>query len=233
LLHNERAVVLNPSDEAAWWNLGIAATALGRWRQAGEAWRACGIDAPNGDEPLTMDLGSVPIRLNPKGDAEVVWCTRIDPARAIIRSVPLPESSYRCGDLVLHDGARTGSRVVEGVEIPVFDELALLQPSHLGTFTVRISGLGASEAETLVTRASDVGIECEDWTANIQTLCRACSEGRIDHAHQRPDESEWRTFGVAAQSSSAVREIFEPLVAAVPGARVESVDCALSPLPLQ
>jgi tetratricopeptide (TPR) repeat protein len=85
LTHNERAVELDPSDEAAWWNLGIAATALGTWSRARDAWRACGIDVPDGDGPLEMDFGQVPIRLNPDTTAEVVWCRRIDPA---------PEASF-------------------------------------------------------------------------------------------------------------------------------------------
>jgi len=233
LEHSERAIELNPSDEAAWWNLGIAATALGRWRRAREAWRKCGIDVPDGDTAPMMDLGSVPIRLNPATDAEVVWCTRIDPARAIILNVPLPESGHRCGDLVLHDGARNGTRVVDGVELPVFDELSLLQPSALGTFIVRVSGLTLSEAEDLVSKASAARIECEDWTANIQPLCKACSEGTVEHAHESPDTSNSRTLGVGAESSEAVRGTFEPLVASIPGAVVTSVDCALPPLPVQ
>src|SRR5262249_22308933 len=41
---NLRATELDPTNEAAWWNLGIAATALGRWRIARSAWRGFGID---------------------------------------------------------------------------------------------------------------------------------------------------------------------------------------------
>lgn len=84
LEHNEKAVELNPSDEAAWWNLGIAATALRKWSRARDAWRACGIDVPDGDGPAAMELDPVPIRLNPDAEAEVIWCKRIDPARAIV-----------------------------------------------------------------------------------------------------------------------------------------------------
>ncbi len=91
LRHNRRAVELDSSDEAAWWNLGIAATALGEWREARAAWRACGIEIPEGDGPPDLDFGLVPIRLDPAGCGEVVWCRRIDPARAVIRNVPLPE----------------------------------------------------------------------------------------------------------------------------------------------
>jgi hypothetical protein len=233
LTHNERAVELNPSDEGAWWNLGIAATGLGNWQRAREAWKSCGIDVPDGEGPPEMDFGTTPIRLNPSIDAEVVWCKRIDPARAVILSVPLPESAHRCGDVVLHDGARNGSRVFHGVEVPVFDELQLLQPSPLGTFIIRLAGVTASEAEELTQAAAVAGVEAEDWTANIQSLCKNCSEGKVDHAHGPVEDSTNRIIGIAATSDAAIRSVIEPLIEAVPSAVIETIDCALPPLPIQ
>lgn len=233
LHHNERAVELNPSDEGAWWNLGIAATALEAWDRAREAWRACGIDVPAGDGPLEMDFGPVPIRLNPETDAEVVWCKRIDPARGVILNVPLPESGHRCGDVVLHDGARNGSRVLGGVEVAVFDELALLKPSHLGTYIVRVGGVTASQVEDLVRQAATEGMEGEDWTANVRSLCKRCSEGTVDHSHDPPEVETSRTIGFAAASDAAIRSVIEPFIASIPAAVIETVDCALPPLPVQ
>jgi hypothetical protein len=233
LAHNENAVELNPSDEAAWWNLGIAATALGKWSRAREAWRACGIDVPDGDGPVEMELGPVPIRLNPDAEAEVVWCKRIDPARAIVWNIPLPESGHRCGDLVLHDGAGNGSRVSGGVEVPVFDELVLLQPSSLGTFIVTITGLTSVEAEHLVDAAAEDELEIEDWSTRIQWLCRACSEGRVEHTHDdTTTESETR-FGVAASSEVQLRRFLGKMLELSSGATLQSVECAIAPTPVQ
>lgn len=59
----QRAAQLVTDDYPTWWNLGIAATALGDWSLARKAWRRCGIDIPDGEgeiEPLA--LGLVPIR---------------------------------------------------------------------------------------------------------------------------------------------------------------------------
>ena len=47
LTQNERAVKLDAGNEAAWWNLGIAATALGRWDVARFAWRGYGMEVPD------------------------------------------------------------------------------------------------------------------------------------------------------------------------------------------
>lgn len=123
---NQRATQLNSKDKAAWWNLGIAATALGKWSLARYAWKSFGINVPEGDDELIISLAPVPIRLDLNNTREVVWCSRIDPARAIVQSVPLPSSQHRYGDLVLHDGAPHGYRVIRGKQIPVFDEIQLL-----------------------------------------------------------------------------------------------------------
>src|SRR5260370_35968216 len=44
LTFNQRAASLSSDDQAAWWNLGIAATALHNWSIARQAWAACGIE---------------------------------------------------------------------------------------------------------------------------------------------------------------------------------------------
>src|SRR5947207_15567162 len=49
---NRRAAAQDPSNQAAWWNMGIAATALGRWNLARSAWRGYGIKVPDGDGPV-------------------------------------------------------------------------------------------------------------------------------------------------------------------------------------
>ena len=46
----------------------------------------------------------------------------------------------------MHDGSREGTRTLNGEEVPVFNELAILQPSHFGTYVVKIDGVGETEA---------------------------------------------------------------------------------------
>ncbi len=117
------AAELDPKNEPAWWNLGIAATALGDWAAAQRAWAGYGIVIPRGEGPLEMGLGAVPIRIDPNGKPEVVWCARLDPARARIASVPFPESGRGCGDVLLTDGAPRGYREYRGRQVPVLNEL--------------------------------------------------------------------------------------------------------------
>src|SRR5262249_52365085 len=46
---NRKAVERDSSDKPAWWNLGIAATALGDWPEARRAWTAYGVQLPPGE----------------------------------------------------------------------------------------------------------------------------------------------------------------------------------------
>jgi hypothetical protein len=169
---NQRAVELFTPENAtafdgvnpAAWNLGIAATALGDWATARRAWTAYGIDGVEaGSEPIDMDFGYVPIRVNPDrpslphqvvpdfGDTEVVWCWRRSPAHAVISNVPFPASGHRFRDVVLHDGEPKGTRQYGEQEVAVFDELARLKSSDLPTWQAQLTGAGQAE---------DCGVGC-------------------------------------------------------------------------
>ena len=202
---NQRAVLYDPKDEAAWWNLGIAATAVGNWAEARRAWEGYGITIPDGDGPIEMTMGPTPVRVNPAVTPEVVWCTRIDPARAIIRSVPLPKSERRYGDLILHDGEPKGYRKVGATEVPVFDELAVLEPSGYSTYEVVIEAHDEVDRQALVDLGETLELGVEDWS-NVRMLCKACSEGRphSDHDVQPPGEGPLVRYGFGAHSESAV-----------------------------
>lgn len=219
---NRRAAELAPADEAAWWNLGIAATALGRWEDARAAWRACGIEVPAGEGPIEMNLGMVPVRLAPAGAAEVVWCERLDPARAVVRNVPLPASGRRWGDLVLHDGAVNGYRKVGEREYGVFDELALLEASSFRTFEILLEALSEEDQERLLGSAEDMGAAAENWSRSIRYLCRQCSEGR-PHARHDAELQEDRPelgFGVAARDEDHLARVLSEWAGMVGGERV-------------
>ncbi|HEX5084750.1 MAG TPA: tetratricopeptide repeat protein [Blastocatellia bacterium] len=227
---NQNAVAVDPSEPEAWWNLGIAATALEDWAEARRAWKGFGIEIPEGEGPIEMELGLTPIRINPFDEAEVVWCRRIDPARAIIDCVPLPQSDHRFGDLLLHDGAPNGFRKVGENEVPVFDEIQLIASSEFGTFEVIVSGVGPEDVESLSDLASERGLAAEDWSSNLRIICRACSEGSLvgKHTHDM-DQTDYRRIGFAALSEIQAREILRKWLAEKRLAKIEEIDCLLEP----
>ena len=151
-----------------------------------------------------MDFGLTPIRINPDSKGEVVWARRIDPARAILTSIPLPESNHRHGDLVLHDGAPTGYRVLDGEELAVFNELDLLAPGKAGTYEVTVEVANIDDLVAFETTFERLGCATEDWST-IRMLCVACSEGR-PHAHPEPQVEGIHRFAVAASSRKTVEQ---------------------------
>lgn len=206
---NREATGLIRSDEEdpAWWNLGIAATALRDWDTAREAWQRYGIEIPSGSGPIEVDFGPTPIRIDPGNSPEVVWSSRIDPARAVVLNVPFPESGHRCGDIVLHDGVPNGERVVDGRSFVVFDELERWEASPTPTIRAEVVCADESDSHALTAGFDESHLTAEDWRLEVTMLCEACSTGRPHapyEAHDAP--GMWatdRVFGIAAELQPA------------------------------
>jgi tetratricopeptide (TPR) repeat protein len=218
LAFNRRAAELAADDEASWWNLGIAATALGQWAEARRAWARCGMDVPPGDEPPEFNWGHTPVRLDPDGEAEVVWARRLDPARARIVSVPLPASPFRWGDAVLLDGAPDGERVVDGRSYPVFNVLQRLQPSGLRTFVLELATSDPGSLAALEACAAERGGAAEDWGSVTSILCRECSRGTPHEHPAGPAPPAHPHCGLAARDHAHADEIIAAWLAASPHA---------------
>ena len=216
--HNRHATELQPDDEASWWNLGIAATALADWDTARRAWTACGIEVPAGSGPPQFNWGRTPVRLNPDTDGEVVWARRIDPARAQIINVPLPTSGFRWGDIVLNDGAVEGERVVDGRSYPVFNVLQRLEVSPFRTFIIELATTDDIALAALEQCATDRGAAAEDWGSCTSILCRDCSYGR---PHQHTDSRSNPAHphcGLAARDHGHADDVINAWLAAAPTA---------------
>ena len=182
---NLRAIEISSAvEDPAWWNLGIAATAIRDWDLARRAWQGYGLEIDGGTGEVRCNYGSAPVRL-PAPNAEVVWGDRLDPARVIIRSIPLPSSGYRWGDIVLHDGVPNGERDIAGIVYPVFDVLERWSPSEIPTLSVHARCSSDEDARALVELFEAKQFGAEDWTTNVRQLCKSCSEG-LPSGHDHP-----------------------------------------------
>lgn len=232
LEHNRRSLALREDfDEASHWNAGIAATALGDWRQARAHWGACGIQLPPGEGPVDADFGIVSLRLNPWGDGETLFARRVDVVRAQLLNVPLPTSGFRCGDIVLHDGAATGRREYGQQVVPVFNALQRLEASPYRTFVVFLES-DAAGIDALGALPHPGVASIEDWTESIVHLCLRCSHGLV-HTHQA-DQSDWnrqRNLGIAALAREHVDALLASWTAQDPARRVEGVEAPEHALP--
>lgn len=206
---NQRASRLAPDDQGAWWNLGIAATALGRWPEARRAWEHCGIKDPGGADPPDYKFGRTALRLDPDGDGEVVWGPRLDPARARLTNIPLPSSRFRWGDIVLHDGAIEGHRIFNDVKYGVFNVLQRLVPSLMPTFIVELASVDDAAVLALAEIADDMGGAAENWGTSTRILCRQCSFG-APHLHDEvPTTPAHPHCGLVAPSRAVARLILD------------------------
>lgn len=216
---NAHAAALGGGEgDPALWNLGIAATGLRAWDAARNAWRRFGIEVPEGTGELRMQWGATPVRLHTNG--EVTWGQRIDPARAIVKNVPLPESGHRWGDVVLHDGAPHGERRAFGKVYPVFDELERWQPSDIPTLEVSVTVVADTDAQALTELFDKAGFAAQDWTSTTRQLCKQCSEGLPPESHDHfpaPAAAD-RRFGLAAPPDKATC-LLADWAAALPGSR--------------
>lgn len=229
---NLEAVRLDPSSEAAIWNAGIAATALGEWGHARSAWKQYGINIGEGEGPVDYPIGATPVRVAVDGEPEVVWTRRIDPARAVIESVPLAASGRRHGDLLLHDGAPNGYRKIGTREAAVFDELQVLKPSAYSTFEAYIEGATDTDLDELRALCGADRVVLENWSETLHMLCKACSEGRpfIDggHNHDEPARpGEPQRLAMAALEASQARRALDAWLGTKPGVKVSSFECVL------
>lgn len=231
LERNARALTLfTPKDaeefsglNPAAWNLGIASTAVGDWATARDAWGAYGLDKFLTESgPIDTDFGLAPVRLNPDessiphqalfstGETAVVWGWRRSPAHAVIASVPLPETGHRFRDVVLHDGEPKGTRLLEGREVSVFDELGRLEESGLPTWQAQVVGASDEDFQVLSELFDQRGLGFDDWSG-IRLMCSACSHGapQDGHDHIATTSTDIKRLGLAGHEADLDEAIHE------------------------
>ncbi|MDR0181548.1 tetratricopeptide repeat protein [Lysobacter arvi] len=230
LQHNLRAIALNGEFEQSMaWNAAIAATGLGDWDEARRQWERCGIRIPPGSGPIEGDFGLASIRLNPWHGGETVWARRIDPVRARLLNVPLPESGHRLFDIVLHDGAPTGRRRTGDGDrtAPVFNVLDTLAESDFDTYVAFVRCDSPEDLDDL-TDATLPGIGyVEDWTRSVVHYCLRCSYGSPHAHHDAAPPDDWaieRNLGIGAQGKAAAVRLLTQWASRGPGRHVDGIE---------
>jgi hypothetical protein len=134
-------------------------------------------------------------------------------------SIPLPDSGYRYRDLVLHDGAPIGHRMLGKQKIFTYACLALLQTSPYATWVAELEFSSAIEADAAIKQLAQLAAErkmsVEDWRTSVQGVCQACTEGRPHLPHDRNHAAKVapnkRRLGIAARSADKVQRLIEQL----------------------
>ena len=156
LHYNKKTVALDSSDKKAWWNLGIAATALNRRRIAQNVWNKFGVGAtqPN---PCC-------IRLSYNEQFEILWIRPISPAKGIITNIPYPAADRRYRDIILFDGKISGYNVVNQKRFPVYEELGVFKRSVFTTWSCNLIKVNQEDIQLLERLCQNAKIGFEVWS---------------------------------------------------------------------
>lgn len=156
LHYHKKTIALDTSNKEAWWNVGIAATALKKWRIAKHVWNKFGVQ--------TKRNAPVSVRLQYNNRFEILWVTPIDPVRGIVNSIPFPKSGNRFGDILLLDRTPSGHHVLKNKKVPVFDCLGLFKRSVYRTYSCWVSTVDGEKLSQLDSLCTTAGLGFENWS---------------------------------------------------------------------
>lgn len=158
------AIEKGATKEDTWRNLAIAATALKKWKIAQTVWKKLGLKIGGEKKPSNFEVEIIPVRLKSTHYHEIIWAKRIDPARAIIESIPTPRTDRKYGDKILIDYKVVGYRIVNGKKLPVFDELSLIKRSHYRLFFIYLYQASKNDCAILDKLCSNTNLGYDNWS---------------------------------------------------------------------
>ena len=210
LHYTNKGLLIDGEEKQAWTNLGLAATALKKWKTARQAWNRLGYEFKETDQSTDFDLGTVALYLNPRTRPEVVWAHRLDPARATVQSIPQPGSGHRYHDTVLFDPASEGTQVVGARRWPAYRALQVLKTSPFKTFSVEIVEASLPQMDVLAQLCGQEGMGFDNWSATTHLyLPPTFRENPEFHVHPLPREATAQNalIGLAAKSQRSLQRV--------------------------
>ncbi len=206
LYYNKKTVSLNPGNQSAWWNLGIAATAMKRWRIAKNVWTKFGLP-----QPQPSNKGRASVRLAIGRQFEIVEVRLIDPARAMITSIPFPGADRRYRDIILYDRDIAGFYRNEETKLPVYEELGLLKRSVYQTASCWLYGASEADLKKLEDLCRQYKMGFEIWS-NAQLSSSRSGAGMPEYHHLEqlnPSGEEAVWVAMAAKSIPRLRSVLD------------------------
>lgn len=157
----KRSLALDPSDAGNWWDLGIAATALKKWRIAKNVWGKFDlpVSLPKTDQTIFS------LALTYGRQMELIWARPLCPARAEIISIPRPDSQRFYKDIVLYDRRQLqGHNITGNRKLPIYEYLGHWKHSNYRTFSCWLYTVEDKDVETLAALCANVGFGFENWS---------------------------------------------------------------------
>lgn len=201
LYYNKKAIALAVDNQEAWWNVGIAATALNKRRLARNIWTKFG-------QSSRMNQ-LVSIKLSYTNQFEILGAKRIDPARACILNIPHPNSGKHFKDIILTDNTIIGYHSTGIQRLPIYDELGMYKASTYSTFSCLLQQVDEKAIQSLQQLCNDAGIGFELWS-NASRAYTVKSTDIIPEYHTFPTAGESELLvGLAAKREYQVLDVLE------------------------
>ncbi len=210
--YGQRAIETDPGEKSAWRNFAIAATALKKWQIARTAWNKVGFQFKEVKKAPNFEMGVIPVRLKYDHFSEIIWATRIDPARALIQSIPDPASDRNYGDVILIDYKHIAYRIIEGKRLPVYDELQILKRSHFQTYLVFLFEATKTDIDQLDHLCYNTNIGFDNWSRLTEQQCHKYLKVLPEYYNEGlPIDLEAGVVGIAlaAEKIATVREVMQ------------------------
>jgi hypothetical protein len=153
-------------------------------------------------------------------DGDVVWGERVEPDRAVLRSIPNPSAGFRWLDEIVVIPEPVTLVELSGVVYPVFEAHDRAEESGIPTIIATVACTGPEDAARLTELVLERGWRAEDWTDEVRTVCASCIGGApgTGHRHDARGRLETRTIAVAGRSSE-VEAVLRRWEAERPGGR--------------
>ncbi|MCI5083458.1 MAG: hypothetical protein MRY78_17295 [Saprospiraceae bacterium] len=203
--YSKKTIALDAANKEAWWNFGIAATAIKRPRIAKIVWAKFGF--------VTFQPQTACVRLQRGKQFEILWGRQLDPARIQLYSIPHPSSGRNFQDILLIDRQIVGHTIVQQKKLPVFEELGLMKRSVYRTFTCYLYTTNSKSVEQLAQLCADARLGFEVWSNAIRQKTVAQS-GELPE-YISPDilkfegESDGVQVAIAAKLASDAEEVIQ------------------------
>ncbi|MEZ4984121.1 MAG: hypothetical protein R2795_03635 [Saprospiraceae bacterium] len=154
--YNKKTIALAPSDKDAWWMMGMAAAALKKEGVARSVWSKFGV----------LPIAKTPegLQLTYHGTFEILWMQALDPAKAVVLSIPHPDSGFRYRDQVYYDRRPVGYHIVDKKRIPVYAEMGWVKHSPFQTFSCLLHTVTPEQLLQLEKLCYHAGLGFEIWS---------------------------------------------------------------------
>jgi len=166
-MHYSQVVLsMDETHQPAWLSVALAATALKQWKKARNAWNELDYELKENTKPIQLDMGRIVLKIQTEEQVEIVEAERIGPARAIIRSIPQPKSTFQFGmTVLLHPETKETFIDKKRRKHKVYKALEIWKVAAYKTYTAFLHTTDKSDLDILYSLCENADIGFDNWSS--------------------------------------------------------------------